>query len=93
MITLNGKTFAENPSEFGHDCAGYARANRLSITLQNRSKEKIGVINRHGCLCLASKLASGQWWYSYGDIKEIGEFSSYGKREEEIREAMKNMSR
>lgn len=84
MITLNHKQFAENEREFlaslftkGGTCVGYAKRNKRSVTLMNTQKEKIGVINCHGVLCCATKLASGEYWYSHADIPEIGQYDSY----------------
>lgn len=90
MITLNGKNFAETDSEFSsHNCVGFAKRNSKSITLTDKNKNKIGVINCHGVLCRADKLDNGSWWYSYGDIDLIGRYDSYMQEREEIRVAMK----
>ena len=84
MIVLNGKKFAKNDAEFtdslfnrGGTCVGYYKRNKGSVTLMNMHKEKIGVINKHGVLCCATRQPNGAYWYSYADIKEIGHYSSY----------------
>jgi len=89
---MNGKQFAETTSEFtdslfkqGGTCVGYAKRNKRSITLLNMQRIKIGVINRHGVLCCATKLADGRYWYSYATIPEIGEYVSYSKGVNECR--------
>ena len=83
MIKINGKKFALNEKEFinslfenGGTCVGYYKPYKYSVNLYNANKEKIGVINRHKVLCKADKLDKGKYWYSYGTIKEIGEFPS-----------------
>ena len=84
MISLNGKLFAANDDEMinclfigGGTCSGYYKRNAKSVTLMSMQKEKIGVINANGVLCKATKLDNGKWWYSFGDIKEIGRYDSY----------------
>jgi len=83
MITLNNKHFAENETEFtnslfapGGTCAGYAKRLKRHIKLYDHNKELIGVINKHGVLCRAIKTDNG-YWYSYGDIKQVGRWRSY----------------
>ena len=95
MIILNGKKFAESEGEFinslfstGSTCIGYARRNQKSITLLSHKKEKIGVINRHGVLCCATKQADGKFWYSHADIPEIGRYNSHTQEVDECREAI-----
>ena len=95
MIILNNKQFAESDSEFtnslftsGGTCVGYARKNKRSVTLLNMQKEKIGVINQHGVLCCATKLKSGQYWYSHADIKEVGRYESYMQQVNECKSAI-----
>jgi hypothetical protein len=92
MIELNGKKFAESEQEFisslfekGGTCAGYAKRNKESVTLNNIQREKIGVINKHGVLCKATKLEGGKWWYSHGTINEVGEYADYMRSVEEPR--------
>lgn len=96
MITLNGKDFAENEQEFinslftkGGTCVGYAKRNKCSITLMDHQKNKVGVINKHGVLCKATKQEDGKYWYSYGDIDIIGAYSSYMQSVEEPRKLVK----
>lgn len=90
MIILNNKKFAENENEFidslfekGGSCVGYAKKNKSSITIQDHNKNKIGVINKHGCLLNASKLKCGKWWYNFATIKLIGDYKSYMQSVEE----------
>ena len=84
MLTLNGKKFARTDSEFTESlfdpsgtCVGYFRPRGHLIELQNMQRERIGVINAHGVLCRATRLEDGRFWYSYGDISEIGRYESY----------------
>lgn len=95
MLVLNGKKFARTDSEFTESlfqndgtCVGYYKPNRKSITLLNMKKEKIGVINSHGCLCAAT-LLNGRYWYSLATIKEIGRYESYIRGVEECRAALR----
>lgn len=89
MITINNKKFAETEKEFaelsdaGATCSGYAIRSRTKITLQNRRKEKIGLINKYGVLCKAAKLDSGKYFYSYGQIEEIGPIG-YAEKNKQI---------
>lgn len=78
MITLNDKKLARNEEEFinslfetGGTCVGYYKPNKLSITILDHKKNKVGVINKFGVLCKATKQDKG-YWYSYGDITIIG---------------------
>lgn len=91
MISLNGKKFAENDKEFmsslfhkGSTCVGYAKRNKSSVTLMDHQKNKIGVINRHGVLCCATK-GSGGYWHTHATIKQIGRYASYKQQVEECR--------
>ena len=84
MISLNGKLFAANDDEFinslfigGGTCTGYYKRNAKSVNIMNMRKEKIGVINAHKVLCKATKQDNGKYWYSYGDIPEIGRYESF----------------
>ena len=91
MLVLNGKKLAETENEFigslfesGGTCVGYVKYNKCSVTILNHQKKKVGVINRHGVLCKATKLSeihkdktSKGYWYSYGDIDIIGHYESY----------------
>ena len=83
MIELNGKKFAENENEFsaslfeaGGTCVGYYKVNAKSITIFDAQHVKIGVINSHGVLAKATLTEDG-WFYSYGTIKEVGEYRLY----------------
>lgn len=90
MIELNSKKFAETEDEMldslfnpGGTCVGYAKRNKRSITLMDIQKNKIGVINRFGCLCCATKRDNG-YWYSFATIDIIGRYDSYRKEQEDI---------
>ena len=89
MITLNGKQFARNDSEFtdslftsGGTCAGYYKPNKRSISLLDMQKNKVGVITNRGVLACATKRDNG-YWYSYGDIDLIGRYESYMQQVDE----------
>lgn len=95
MIVLNGKKFAKGEKEFVESlfqangtCVGFFKAHKSSITLFNAQKEKIGVINRHGCLCAAT-IIDGRYWYNFATIKEIGRYESYLQSVDEPRQALK----
>ena len=95
MITINNSKFAKNDSEFTNSlfdpngtCNGFYKVNKRSITLYNQHHEKIGVINRHGVLCCATKQPDGKYWYSYATIPEIGKYNSYMKQVTEIKNIM-----
>jgi hypothetical protein len=90
MIILNGKKFAETEKEFtnslfetGGTCVGYARRTKRTIILEDHNKNRIGVINKWGVLCKASKTEEGKYWYSFGDIDLIGKYDNYMKEVEE----------
>lgn len=74
MIEINQKKFAETPEEFNEECVGFARRLKREIVLENREKERIGVINQHGILCKATK-RDGGYWYNFGEIEELGKVS------------------
>lgn len=83
MVTINGKSFAENDNEMtdsvfqkGGTCVGFIKRNKRSITIMDHQKIKVGVINREGVIGSAT-LINGNWWYSYADVKLLGEFESY----------------
>jgi hypothetical protein len=86
MITLNGKKFAKNDDEFTSSlfdksgtCVGFYKRMRNSVKLFDMQKNLIGVINKHGCLCCATMMESGQYWYSFATIKLVGEYDSYSQ--------------
>jgi hypothetical protein len=94
MIILNGKKFAETEQEFTESlfepdgtCVGYAKRNKSSVTLKNPQKEKVGVINKWGVLCCATRMDDGKWWYSYADISEVGRYE-YARQVDECRAAL-----
>ena len=81
MIVLNSVKFAENESEMidslfssGGTCSGYAKRLKHQIKLFNIQKELIGTINQNGCLCKATLLDNGKYWYSFADIPLLGEY-------------------
>ena len=95
MITLNGNKFAANDTEFtnslfssGGTCVGFYRAYKNTINLLDMQKVKVGVINKHGVLALASKLDNGKWWYSYGDIDLVGAYANYGDKRKDVNLAL-----
>ena len=92
MIILNGKAFAESDSEFtdslfnpinGHTCTGYDKRLKRQIKLLDHQKNLIGVINKYGALVKATKRPKG-YWYSYGDIDQIGRYESVVKLSNDI---------
>ena len=84
MIVLNKKKFVKNDSELietlfqktGGTGVGYYKVLKYKIKLYNIQKELIGVITKNGVLAKASKI-NGRYWYSYGTIKEVGEYDKY----------------
>lgn len=98
MVILNDKKFAENDKEFvsslftDKTCVGYVRKNKKSITIMDHQKNKVGVLNRHGVLCHASKLDDGKWWYNLATIDLIGEYDSYMKQVEECKNLIYSLS-
>lgn len=96
MLTLNGKKFARNDSEFtdslfqsGGTCVGFYKPRRNSIVLMNMQRERIGVINCHGVLCCATRLDCGRYWYNFADIKEIGRYESFAQSCDEPKAALR----
>lgn len=90
MITLNGNKFAENEDEFldslftKKTCSGYAKRYKRHIRIYNAQKEQVARINRWGVICQATKLACGNYLYSYGVPKEIGEYQSHLQYKNEV---------
>jgi len=91
MIKLNNKKFAETEKEFinslfepGGTCNGYAQRLKNKIKLFNAQRELIGIINKHAVLCKALLLNNGKYWFSYGTIKEVGEYADYGIQHKEL---------
>jgi len=91
MIILNNKKFAETEDEFinslfkvGGTCVGYAKRLKRQIKLFNHKKTQVGVINQHGVLGSATPQKDGKTWYSYMDIKIIGEYKSYAQEKDKI---------
>ena len=96
MIELNGKKFAANDKEFTESvfhksgsCVGYYRVNKHTVSLMNHQREKVGVITCHRVLAKATRQEDGKFWYSYGDIKEVGPYESYAQQTQEIESVLK----
>ena len=90
MITLNGTKFARNNSEFvdslfdkGGTCSGYYKVNKCSVSILDHNKNKVGVI-ANNVLGKATKV-DGKYWYSYGEIDLIGQYTSSAQGQEEVR--------
>ena len=84
MINLNGKHFAKNDDEMidslftgGNTCVGFYKVNKTSITLLDMQKEKIGMINKNGCLISATKQEDNKYWYTFATIDCIGEYENF----------------
>jgi len=96
MITLNNKKFAANDKEFvdsiftKQTCVGFYRAYKNVINLMDHQHNKIGVITKHKVLALATKLDTGKFRYSYGDIPLIGPYESYMNQCNEVEQALKD---
>lgn len=95
MIELNGKRFARTQAEFteslfhpGGTCVGFYRKIPQGVELMNMRRERIGVVNRHGVLCCATRLDDGRYWYNFATIREIGEHASYTRQREECAAAL-----
>ena len=88
MITLNSQKFAETENEFLESlftlktCNGYATKYKRKIKIFNAQKELIGVLNCWGVLCHASKLSTGENWFSFATIQEVGEYGAREQRED-----------
>lgn len=96
MITINGKKFAANDSEFNDSlfnkdgtCVGYYKRMKNSVKLFDMQMNLIGVINKNGCLCCATLIESGKYWYSLATIKLIGEYDSFIKSCEESKDILR----
>ena len=97
MIILNGNKFASNDNEFtdslfqqGGTCVGYYKRLKDSVVLQDHNRNKVGVVNKHGVLCCATKQENGKYWYSFAPVKLVGEYESYMAEVEELEALMKN---
>lgn len=84
MITLNGKKFAKNDSEFidslfhsGGTCVGYYKVMRRAVILMDHNKKRIGCVNWDGVLASATKGKDGRYRYCYRNPDLIGEFPRY----------------
>ncbi len=90
MLTFNGKKFAEMKQQQAYakgQCIGFYKVNRQEVELYNECMVKIGVVTCKGVLAKASLLDSG-WWYSYGTIKQIGEYASLIQQEADVQAAL-----
>lgn len=85
MIVLNGSKFAENEKELTQKCKGRAKRFKREIKIFDIKGVLIGVVNRHGVLCKATKIDAG-WRFNFGDISEVGRWESYMNEVETIRE-------
>ncbi len=90
MIILNGKKFAENENEFTDSlfetdgtCVGYAKKNKVSVTLSDYNHKKVGIINNHSVLCNCL-MVNGKPWYTHADIDIIGRYESNRQEREEL---------
>lgn len=95
MILLNGKKFVNGKKSIidslfisGGTASGYYRKFKKQIALYNLKDEKIGVITSNRVLTKATKQGK-KFWYSYGTIKEIGEYLSYSDEVSDIENALK----
>lgn len=88
MITLNGATFSAGRRNLTPMMQGFYRRYTRSLVLFDRTGERIGVINRHGVLCRATRMGDGRYWYSYGDVDGVGRFAGHRCEVEQIRQAM-----
>jgi len=97
MLLLNGNKFALNDKEFndtlfqvGGTAVGYYRPLKSQIKLFNIQKKLIGTITENRVLAKATFQEDTQkYWYSYGTIKEVGEYDSYIKQVDDIEAALK----
>lgn len=92
MIQLNGKRFAATDAEMveslfypGGTCAGFYKRRADGVALLNLQRELVGVVNLHGVLCCATRLADGRYWYTHADIGLVGRYDSYARKVEECR--------
>jgi len=90
VITLNSKIFADNKKSFNPEVqTGYCKPLKRHIKLFNANNEFIGAITCHKVLALATRQDSGAYWFSYGDIKEIGKYDKYSRQSEDINNALR----
>lgn len=100
MITLNNKHFSLNDIDgcnFTSEkndkgitdvfISGYYRVYKKQVALFDINHNKIGVITNN-VLGKATKQNNGKYWYSYGTIKEVGEYSSYRQECNDIKKVM-----
>lgn len=90
MITLNGCKFAESPEEAfaaqirGEIVFGMAKRRIRRVDLFDMDQTPIATITNNGVLARATKLESGEIWYSYGDPDGIGRYGRFGQMVDEI---------
>ena len=96
-IKINDKIFVQNNKELsetlfktGGTAVGFYRKYKNQIKLFNLQRELIGAVTKHRCLLKASKMKNTEtgktyFWYNSKTIPEIGEFPSYRKRDDDIR--------
>ena len=53
------------------NATGYYRVMIGGVIFYDLQRERIGGVNRHGCM-YASGMAYGQLWHNYADIKGVG---------------------
>ena len=96
IIELNGAQFAKGKSGLvdtlfiGKKTGdGYFRAFKRQIKFFAPNDELIAVITYHKVLACASKLESGENWFSCAAPKIIGKYESHQRECEEIEQALK----
>lgn len=84
-LKFNEKTFTKN--RINGNAVGYYKVFKKTIGLYNVNNEKIGVVTKNRVLAKATKTDNG-YWYSYGNIEEIGNYESYIKECDDINRAL-----
>lgn len=82
-IVLNGRVFAPKKRVLTESHSGFYRAYTYTIAIYDRDGSKIGVINRHGVLCCATKIDGG-WWYNFATIPIIGKWGSLADESKDV---------
>ena len=92
MLELNGVKLAISDKEFtdslfsnGGTCGGYYKVLKNKVKVFNMQNELSGVITKHGVMLRATKVEGGKYWYSHGDISNIGSYNSYGEEYDDIK--------
>jgi len=73
MIEVNGKRFAEKGEAIEPGFVGFATRLKRTIKFFDLEKNLVGILSKYGVLACATKLNDGKYWYSYGNVKLIGE--------------------